>query len=266
MSNALFPDVAVNGTTIPSAAIAAEAQNHEAPQGKPGLAWRKAARALIIRELLLQKARDLGLQEQPALVGQGRRETEEEAQIRAVLDCEVEIDVPSSDAVRHLWAQDPDRFRSPPLWEVSHILCAADPENEDARVQAKARADAITTTVLKNPKDFGRIAKEQSDCSSNKEGGVLGQLSPGDTVPEFEAVLRQLAEGEITTDPVMSRFGFHIVRLDACAQGRVLPFEAVQPRLKEAMEKAAWTKAVQGFTRSLVARAEIVGIDDLEAF
>ena len=266
MSNALFPDVAVNGTTIASAAIAAEAQNHQAPQGKPGLAWRKAARALIIRELLLQQARDLGLQEQPAQMGQGRRETEEEAQIRAVLDREVEVDVPSSDAVRHLWAQDPDRFRSPPLWEVSHILCAADPANEGARTQAKARAESITATVLKAPKDFGRIAKEQSDCSSSKDGGVLGQLSPGDTVPEFEAVLRQMSEREITAEPVMSRFGFHIVRLDACAAGRVLPFKAVQPRLKEAMEKAAWTKAVQGFTRSLIARAEITGINDLEAF
>ena len=44
----------------PMAAIAAEAQNHEAPKGKPGLAWRKAARALVIRELLLQEAVKLG--------------------------------------------------------------------------------------------------------------------------------------------------------------------------------------------------------------
>ena len=43
MNMALFPEVVVNGETIPSAAIAAEAQNHSAPKDKPGIAWRKAA-------------------------------------------------------------------------------------------------------------------------------------------------------------------------------------------------------------------------------
>ena len=56
MTMALFPDVVVNGETIPSAAIAAEAQNHGAPRDKPGIAWRKAAQALTIRALLLQEA------------------------------------------------------------------------------------------------------------------------------------------------------------------------------------------------------------------
>ncbi|NBR54215.1 MAG: peptidase, partial [Rhodobacteraceae bacterium] len=42
MNKPLFPEVRVNGVTIPSAAIAAEAQNHPAPKGKPGLAWKAA--------------------------------------------------------------------------------------------------------------------------------------------------------------------------------------------------------------------------------
>jgi peptidyl-prolyl cis-trans isomerase C len=54
MNVALFPDVVVNDDTIPSAAIAAEAQNHTGPREKPGIAWRKAAQALAIRALLLQ--------------------------------------------------------------------------------------------------------------------------------------------------------------------------------------------------------------------
>ena len=44
MASPLLPEVAVNGETIPAAAIAAEAQLHPAPPGKPGLAWRAAAR------------------------------------------------------------------------------------------------------------------------------------------------------------------------------------------------------------------------------
>jgi peptidyl-prolyl cis-trans isomerase C len=61
----LQPAVVVNGETIPAAAIALVAHNHPAPPGKPGLAWRAAARALANRDLLLQAGRDLGIEAAP---------------------------------------------------------------------------------------------------------------------------------------------------------------------------------------------------------
>ncbi len=82
----LFPDVIVNGETIPSADIAAEVQNHTAPSGKPGLAWRAAARALTVRSLLLQAAAKDGMESAPEQRGPGREETGSEALIRAYID------------------------------------------------------------------------------------------------------------------------------------------------------------------------------------
>jgi peptidyl-prolyl cis-trans isomerase C len=82
----LTPDVFVNGEKIPATEIAVEAQNHKAPAGKPGLAWRAAARALVIRKLLLQEVAQSGLISKPASLGLDRAETEEEALIRAYLD------------------------------------------------------------------------------------------------------------------------------------------------------------------------------------
>ena len=82
----LQPDVVVNGETISAAAIAAEAQNHPAPPGKPGAAWSAAARALAVHALLLQEARRLGLAPAPRALGAGRRETDDEALIRAVIE------------------------------------------------------------------------------------------------------------------------------------------------------------------------------------
>ncbi len=86
MANPLFPDVIVNGETIPSAAIAAEAQNHNAPKDKPGLAWRAAARALAVRALLLQAAAKDGLEPAPEIRGKDKRESASEALVRAYLD------------------------------------------------------------------------------------------------------------------------------------------------------------------------------------
>ena len=259
MNVALFPDVVVNGETIPSAAIAAEAQNHGAPKNKPGIAWRKAAQALVIRALLLQEAKMRGLTPDPVELTPGRVETEEEALIRALLDEALSIAPVTEDAVRAEWAKDPDRFRSAPLWDVSHILCACDPRDEDERGAAEARANALLARLDGDAKGFTAAARE-SDCGSKASGGHLGQLGPGDTVPEFEAALRSLDEGGMTPAPVLSRYGWHIIRLNATAPGQVLPYETVRPKIARALEKAAWARASRDFVEALAEVADIKGV------
>lgn len=258
MTIALFPDVVVNGETIPSAAIAAEAQNHAAPRDKPGIAWRKAAQALAIRTLLLQEARARGLAAEPEELAPGRVETEDEALIRTLLDEALSIAPVTDVDVRAEWSKDPARFRSAPLWDVSHILCACDPRDTAESAMAEARAKAMLARLDGDAKGFALAARE-SDCGSKTAGGHLGQLGPGDTVPEFEAALRGLCEGATTPAPVLSRHGWHIIRLNAIAPGQVLPFEAVRPKIAQALEKAAWTRASRGFVEALAKGAQITG-------
>jgi peptidyl-prolyl cis-trans isomerase C len=90
---------------------------------------------------------------------------------------------------------------------------------------------------------------------------MLGQLRPGDVVPEVEAALDALSPGEIGPEPVASRFGWHVLRLDAAEDGRPLPYESVRPRLAAAMEKAAWARAARAFVDGLVAAADLQGVD-----
>lgn len=258
MNMALFPDVVVNGETIPSAAIAAEAQNHGAPKDKPGIAWRKAAQALAIRALLLQEARARGLAPDPLELAPGRWETEDEALIRALLDAAVQPAPVTEDAIRAEWAKGPDRYRSAPLWDVSHILCACDPRVEGERSAAEARAAAILARLEGDAKSFARAASD-SDCGSKAQGGHLGQIGPGDTVPEFEAALRNLSEGQTTPAPVLSRQGWHLIRMNAVAPGQMLPFETVRPGIAAALEKAAWARASREFVAGLGLRATITG-------
>ena len=60
--------------------------------------------------------------------------------------------------------------------------------------------------------DFAELAKVHSDDPSATKGGELGWLSPGDTVPEFERVLNQLRDNEIS-GPVQSQFGWHLMQV-----------------------------------------------------
>ena len=261
MNATLFPDLVVNGELVPHVLVAAETQNQEAPKGKPGIAWRKAANAVAIRTLLLQEARSRGVEVNRQEVGPGRFETDEEALIRSLLEQAIEVAPPNESDIISEWEKDPTRFRTPPLWEVSHILCACDPRDEAARSKALTRAERIHALALSDPKSFAALASHESDCGSKASGGALGQLGPGDTVPEFEAALRELAEGEISVKPILTRHGYHIIRLDALAAGQVLPFEAVRGKIAEAMEKAAWARQSRNFIAKLVEASNIEGAD-----
>jgi len=257
----LMPDVSVNGEEISAADIAAEAQNHHAPKGKPGLAWRAGARALVVRALLLQEARKRDLQPNPRELSAGKFETDEESMIREVMELAVVPDTPDAAQIRAIYEADKERFRAPSLFEPAHILFVADPEDAVARAEARAKAMAAVQTLLEEPKSFSKLAAELSDCPSRDAGGQLGQISSGDTVPEFESALDALNAGEMAPEPVESRYGFHVVRLNAKAVGDILPFDAVKTQISEAFERAAWGRAAKAFVNDLVEGAQIVGLD-----
>lgn len=254
----LLPPVTVNGTTIDPGRIAAEAQNHPAPKGKPGHAWRAAARALAVRELLLQEARVQGIAAEPAELAPGQWETEDEAAIRALLDQAVEPAPADEAALAAHYAAHPEQFRAPSLYEAAHILFAAAPDDAEARAQARERAEAVLAELRAQPRRFAELAAELSACSSKSAGGVLGQLTSGDTVPEFEAVLATMEEGGLAL--AETRYGLHVIRLDARARGAVLPLEAVLPQLRQAHDKAAWLRASRDYLDRLIAGADISGI------
>ncbi|MGQ0610158.1 MAG: peptidylprolyl isomerase [Paracoccaceae bacterium] len=260
MNAPLLPPVFVNGTEIPAAAIAAEAQNHPAPPGKPGLAWRAAAQALALREVCLQAARAEGVSARPSECAPGQWETEDEALIRAYLETRIAPTEPDETALRAAYDARPGRFRAPDLWQVAHILIPARPGDTAAEGNALALARDLAEELAEAPARFGELAARHSACSSAKTGGQLGQIGPGDTAPEFEAALSALIPGQTTKTPVRTRFGFHIIRLDAHARGDILPYAAVRPRLMEAARKAAWAQAARGLAQGLMERAEIRGL------
>lgn len=249
--------VSVNGTIIPREAIARETQNH--PATKPIEAWQAAARALAIRELLLQEARRLGLKGDPATDAEGRRETDEEALIRAVVEREVITPEPDDSACRRYFEQNRKRFRSPDLHAVAHVLIAA-PREEKARAEARAVSEVLLGQLAEDPSAFEALASAYSACPSREVGGALGQISPGQTVPEFEAALGKMEPGRVHPEAIESRYGFHIVRLDRRIEGRDLPYESVAARIAEYLAESVNRTASRQYVSLLAGRATLEGV------
>ncbi|EPG33398.1 hypothetical protein H711_02978 [Brucella ovis IntaBari-2009-88-3] len=80
-------------------------------------------------------------------------------------------------------------------------------------------------------------------------------------MPEFERALERMTPGETTANPIESRFGYHIVRLDRRVEGEELPFDYVADKIAGWLEASTWSKAMSQYIAILAAEAEITGID-----
>ena len=255
--------IAINGVVIPHAAIAQETQNH--PAAKPVEAWLAAAKALAVRELLLQEAQRLATIAEALEDGEGRRETDEEAQVRALVEQQVVAPTADDAVCRRYYDNNRARFRSPDLFEVRHILFAAPPGDVAARAEARRKAGDILAALSGQPRLFAELAAVHSACPSAEVGGNLGQIGPGQTVPEFEAALPSVPEGCIAPEPVETRYGFHVVLVERRIAGVELPFEAVRERIAGWLDERARRTAIRQYIGLLAGRATIEGIE-LERF
>lgn len=245
--------ISVNGTMIGEADILAEMQCHPAPSREQAAS--EAAEALIVRELLLQRAAALNI---PCAVGSA---DSEEAAISALLDREVRVPEVDAQTCRRWYDKNREKFRSRTLFEVSHILYLAPREDVEARATANACAKATLAILKEAPSRFAEFARTESKCSSAGEGGSLGQIAIGETAPEIESFLLVLEEGQICPVPVETEFGSHVVQLHRRIEGSDMAFEEAEPVIARELCAHTWRLAVSQYISLLAGGADVQGYD-----
>jgi peptidyl-prolyl cis-trans isomerase SurA len=123
---------------------------------------------------------------------------------------------------------------------VRHILLrVTDGTSEPA---ARQKLLEIKADVAKGG-DFGNYARTYSSDGSASQGGDLGWISPGETVPEFERAMNNLKDGEVS-DPVRSEYGYHLIQV----LGRREAEGSVQQQLDLARQAIGQRKAEQAYS------------------
>jgi peptidyl-prolyl cis-trans isomerase C len=250
--------VSVNGVVIGHDLISRETQNH--PASSPALAWTAASRALVVRELLVQEARRIGIEVAPLSDGMGRSETETEALVRCLIERQVHTPTADEATCRRYYEANSSRFRSGDIFECAHILIAARQDDREASAVARERAEALLSQLRERPDDFAALASAHSDCPSRAVAGNLGQVTLGMTTLEFEAALGRLTPGEVS-GLIESRYGVHIIRLDRRICGQQLPFEHVHGRIECYLAERSKRTALAQYIALLASRAEVSGVD-----
>ncbi len=127
-------------------------------------------------------------------------------------------------------------------YEASHIL-----------VKTKAEAEKIIKQ-LDNGASFADLAKKDSiDPGSAKKGGDLGWFAPEQMVPEFSKAVEKLKKGEITQEPVKSKFGWHVIKLEDTRQGKPPSLAQLKPNLENQYRR----EQIEKWISDLRAKADV---------
>src|SRR5699024_9373092 len=206
-----------------------------------------------VHELLRQRALELDL------LTQDDDEQAMSAGIERLLAQEVDVPAPAREECQRWYDSHRDDYRTGELVHARHILFQV---TQGTPVPAvRAVAEAMLKELRANPELFAERAKANSNCPSGKQGGQLGQLQRGSTVPDFEKAVFDTKRTGVLPDLVQTRHGFHIVAVDERIAGQQLPFEAVADKVADEMRRTTEEQALNQYVRVLAGQAELEGVD-----
>ncbi|MBI2677957.1 MAG: peptidyl-prolyl cis-trans isomerase [Candidatus Koribacter versatilis] len=159
-----------------------------------------------------------------------------------------------------------EQFRVQDEVNLRHILVKTPPPGLDGKVDQKAvdAARAKAEGLLKQVKggaDFAALAKKDSDDTvSAVNGGSLGWIGKGRTVPEFEQAAFALQKGQ-TSDLVKSQFGFHIIKIDDKRAAHVQTLAEVKELISPIVAQEKAEKATEALANKVLSAARSEGLD-----
>jgi peptidyl-prolyl cis-trans isomerase D len=170
------------------------------------------------------------------------------------------------DDLRAYYDQHRDQYRIPEQVKVSHILIKTPLPGPDGKVDEKGVAEAQRRAedLLKQLKSGAKLedlAKKYSeDPGSGKQGGSLGWIGKGQTVPEFEKVAFSLPKGQIS-DLVKSSYGFHIIRVDDKQEAHMKTLDEVKAEVEPTIKHQKAQQIAQQKAEALLKQARKDGLD-----
>jgi len=172
----------------------------------------------------------------------------------------------TADDLRTYYDQHRDQYRMPEQVKVSHILIKTPLPGPDGKVDEKGVAEAQRRAedLLKQVKNGAKLEdlaqKYSEDPGSAKQGGSLGWIGKGQTVPEFEKAAFSLPKGQ-TSDLVKSSYGFHIIRVDEKQEAHMKTLDEVKAEIEPIIRHQKGQQIAQQQAEALLKRSQAQGLD-----
>jgi peptidyl-prolyl cis-trans isomerase SurA len=120
--------------------------------------------------------------------------------------------------------------------------------------EGKQKMDNIKER-LDNGEKFEALARQYSEDSTASNGGDLGWINPGDTVPQFEKAMNELKDNQIS-QPVRTQFGWHVIQVIE-RRSQDMSKEAARLKARQEIRAKKADEAYQDWIRELRDRAYV---------
>ena len=151
----------------------------------------------------------------------------------------------TEEAKKTFYDENQESMQQPAQFKAAHILISVDESaTPEQKAELKKKAGSIRN-MLEMGQDFAELAaKNSGDPGSKDNGGELGWMSEGQTVPPFEAAMKSLEPGELS-ELVETRFGYHIIKLQERRGSGAVPYEEVEERIEEFLKQRGLQELMQ---------------------
>ncbi|WP_168192154.1 peptidylprolyl isomerase [Pararhodobacter marinus] len=133
-------------------------------------------------------------------------------------------------------------------YHAAHILVRTEEERDQV------------VAALDEGQEFGAVAAEFSIDGSAQQGGDLGWFAPGMMIPDFQAAVEALEPGQVS-EPVQTRFGWHVIKLFETRTAEVPAQEEVQMELSQEIQREATRVYIEGLRENTEVEMDIEGVD-----
>lgn len=130
----------------------------------------------------------------------------------------------TDDEVKKYYEENKEKFVTGATVNASHVL--VDTEEKALEILARINGGELS---------FEDAAREYSSCPSKSAGGNLGDFERGQMVPEFDEAVFSMEVGEISSAPVKTQFGYHLIKLNSKNEASTIEFEKVRDDLYGAL-------------------------------
>ena len=160
--------------------------------------------------------------------------------------------VVSESEAKAFYDKNTDKFMEKASMHARHILVANEKDAQDIINTLKPlKGEALKAKFIK-------LAKEKSTGPSASSGGDLGTFTKGQMVPEFSKAVWALEDGQITTTPVKTQFGYHVIYLETKTEAKPASYEKVKNNIITSLKQQQFTAKIKEVAKELKSKAKIV--------
>ncbi|SFV50468.1 Peptidyl-prolyl cis-trans isomerase PpiC [hydrothermal vent metagenome] len=208
---------------------------------------------LVEKALFTELAKKEGIDKKPEFQ-KNMEKIKQELLVNMWMKSQMDNAVVSDSEAKEFYDKNSKKFMQKASVHARHILVKTEKEAQAIIDELKS----LDGEALKAK--FIELAKAKSTGPSGPKGGDLGNFSKGQMVPAFSKAVWGLDVGKITTKPVKTQFGYHVIYLEGKSDAKPVPYEQVKNKIIASLKQKQFSTKIAEVAKELKSKAKIVDL------